>query len=143
MKKIIPFEISGVHIAIAIFILLGAAFGIYQFNKKPKQVSDIKTAFVITADELYDAFEQNENEASAKYIDKVIEVSGVISEVDRNNEGNMAIVMKAKNALLGGVNAAMGQKDNLKLTIGEDIKLKCMCVGYNMEVILNNCVPVE
>jgi UDP-N-acetylmuramyl pentapeptide synthase len=68
MKKLVLFGI------VALVIGLGVAY--YLWNKPHRDIAAEDAAFALTADELFDAFEADETAANAKYLDKVVAVTG-------------------------------------------------------------------
>jgi putative nucleic acid binding protein len=147
------------HKIILILLGLGLLTGIFApkivldtwpweiFKSKP-DFETMETAYTLSVDELYDAFELDEKAATLKYQGQPIEVSGKIESVDTIQDGQIQIVLTATNALFGGLKAQLHPKHitdpayqiKLKgLASGENITLKGQCVGFNMEVEMNNC----
>lgn len=56
------------------------------------ETADEEAAFVVSHDEIVQSFLDNEQESSAKYIDKIVQVSGPIMEVSKEN-GKIVSVM--------------------------------------------------
>ena len=66
---------------------LGAGIGFYMFNKPLTSTQSMKTDHKIQSNALLTAFEENEVEANAKYLDKVIEMTGEIDKVEKLERG--------------------------------------------------------
>jgi hypothetical protein len=96
---------------------------------------------LITADELYDAFDIDENAATLKFEDKIIEVSGEVLRI-RENEYGFVVVLKAENSMTGGVNCSFREKPE-EIEEGQLVTVKGLCQGFLMDVVLNNCVIVK
>lgn len=136
MKKI-------VIIGILIAAILGGAYAYYMFNKKVESISNKKADFTISANELFDAFDGDEEAANAKYIGKIIEITGAVESVE-SNDTSANVVLIADNALIGGINCQMEKGVSLEgISEGSQTKLKCECQGFLMNVVLNNCVKVN
>jgi hypothetical protein len=131
MKKLVLFGI------VALVVGLGAAY--YLWNKPHRDIASEDAAFALTADELFDAFEADETAANAKYLDKVVAVTGQVAEVTVNDAGQSVLTITAANAMLGGVSATMQNKDAVTVAEGDAVTVKCRCTGYLMDVILINC----
>lgn len=131
MNRFIPLGIGAV--------LIGGGIAYYLYNKPHRNVAAEEAAFTVTADEIFDAFEADEQAANAKYLDKVVAVSGPLAEVTVNDAGQSVLTITAANAMLGGINATMQDKEAPKVNIGEPVMVKCRCTGYLMDVILINC----
>ena len=73
-----------VKIALAVVFIVavgGILAALYLYNLKPKDLQKVKPDFIITSTALQKAFEEDEKGSSAKYINKIIEVSGEIESV--------------------------------------------------------------
>jgi len=131
MKKILP---------IGLVVLIGLVFfGYSMWNKEHRNIAEEKADFSMTADELFAAYEADEKASNAKYLDKVIGVSGKVVETKQNKDGLHTGVLKAKDAMIGGISVTMAKDKNQALTKGETVSLKCRCTGKTMDVVLVNC----
>lgn len=131
MKKVLPLLVAlGVLAAIAAY---------FVYNKPHRDIAAEEAAFSLTADELFDNFETDEAAANAKYLDKVLEVTGEVAEVSENSAGQAVITITAANAMLGGVSATMQEAGTVSISEGETVTVKCRCTGFLMDVILINC----
>lgn len=129
MKKIL--------ISVLFIALVGGAVGIYLFNKKVPSLEHQTADFILTANELYDAFEKDENQALKKFENKVLEVRGVVNNYkEADTQSNLTL--KAENALSDGINCSFKNALDPSL-IGKEVVVKGRCQGYLMDVILNNC----
>lgn len=126
-------------VIVAIFASVGAA--LYLFNKKVPGLENKKPDVVITADDLFNAFETDENEARLKFEDRIIQVSGEVLRIHENEDG-FVIVLKAENSFTGGVNCSFSNiPEGVKA--GQSVTIKGLCQGFLMDVVLNNCVIVN
>lgn len=124
-------------VTILIVGLIGLIVGGYLFNKKVPTLNDVEAEYKVTADELYNAFETDESVAMKLYESKVISVEGEVADVKvKDNKTN--IVLKAENAMLGGINCSFNHA-NVKVSKGDQVIIKGRCQGFLMDVILNNC----
>ena len=126
-------------IFIAIVLLLLIAWGFYLYNKPHTDVSNIAASVSISAQELYQQFEQDETSANKKYLDKVIEVKGVVNEVQRSDT-TLNILLSGGNGM-GGINCSIAKK-NLSDNIhkNEMVRIKGRCTGFLLDVSLVDCV---
>lgn len=131
------------RLLIVFLILMVFVGGIayYLFNKKVEGLENAKAIYSLTADELYNAFEADEQAALQKYEGKVIEVRGEVLNKEENDQF-VTVTLRAENAMIGGVNCSF---NNLKMDakIGDELKIKGRCQGFLMNVILTNCVVVN
>lgn len=121
--------------------ILGGIFGLYQFNKKVPSLSTITPDFVLTADELFDAFDSDETSALQKYEGKVITVTGTVMS-SRATDTTTTLILDANNAMAGGVNCSFASS-SLNVEEGQIIAVKGRCQGFLMNVVLNNCIIAD
>lgn len=139
MKKIIK---AGLIIG-AVAVVAGVAGGIYMFGKKHKDLSVTKPDFVIQADALLKEFETNEQEASLKYINKVIEVSGTISSAEKGEGTAWSIALDTGSDFAKILCTFTSIDDTTQLEPGKQVVLRGECSGYLMDVLLNNCQIIK
>ncbi|MFT4662308.1 MAG: hypothetical protein ACI8XB_002597 [Patiriisocius sp.] len=133
MKKLI--------IPIALLIVAGVCYGIYEYNKGPRNLSNEKTELQMDAGALVSAFEANENTANELYLDKVVEVSGTVIEIGTDGSNN--IVLDAGNPMSTIICELGDESANHGLKIGEPAVIKGQCTGYLMDVIFVKCVVIK
>jgi hypothetical protein len=125
------------------FIAIAAVMaGLYKYNLKHTDMAKARPDFIITSTALQKEFEDNETAASAKYINKIIEVSGVISSVAPADSTHTNIALKTESDISAVICTLhlIGEKSDLKS--GEAITLRGECSGFLMDVLLNNCAIV-
>ena len=120
-------------------------YGWYLYNKKPTDVRLLKSEIQITAVDLLAAFKRDETEASKKYIDKIITVSGKIIQLDTDSSGILTIYLDAGDPLSGIVCAFYPDqsKSIRNLSKGARVSVKGICTGILMDVVLNKCSMVD
>ncbi len=116
MKKKLAIAITGLLVGVA---ALGFLLN-ETLNPKRRVIANEKAAFLIPADELQYFFANNEEVASQKYMDQVLEVSGEVTEVE-----GKSIVLDNRvlvNFLTDTQNGAYE---------GEELVIKGRCVGFD------------
>jgi hypothetical protein len=130
--------IKKILIAISLLALIGVGTGIYVWYKPHKKVEDVK-GISVTAESLSKEYNANEKEADTKYLNKAIEVSGRIGEIDKNQDGGIMVVLKTGDPM-AGVQCAMRDK-NVSVATGQDVTIKGFCSGNGITgVSLTDCV---
>jgi DNA/RNA endonuclease YhcR with UshA esterase domain len=107
-------------------------------------VSESKAAITITAVEFYGQYEQSETLANAKYINKVIEVTGTIAAIQTSDK-SCSILLDAEQPT-GAVNCVFsneGKNRIMSLKKGQKMTVKGKCSGFLMDVNLVDCVMVN
>lgn len=124
--------------------VVGAGVGYYLWNKPHADLSRTEPDFRLTAQELFDAFETDENAANATYNGKVVEVQGSVQEV-LVEEGAPVKIRLEGGGLLFGVACEMDPKqptDYATLQPGTRITLRGECAGMLMDVVLTRCALI-
>lgn len=129
------------------FAILGIGSALYMYNKPHKNYQKLKPDFVISAEQLCKEFEQNEENANAKYLDKMILVSGKISSIKKTPDGDVSISLK--DDMFGitctiDAEIALQQKAIISpLKPGDNIEIKGRCDGRLTDVRLSKCSLVN
>ena len=131
-------------IAVTILLIVISVTAYYRYNQPRKDVSAQHTDVTISANQLYQQYYEHEQEANQKYLDKVIEVKGKVSEV-QNNNGLIVLLINAGNGM-GGINCSM--KENNSINVMQQLKdkevlVKGKCTGFLMDVNLVDCLLVQ
>lgn len=131
IKKILLF--------ILLLVLVGVGLGIYEWNKKAVKVEDMKGIVSLSAISLSKEYAANEKNADAKYLNKPIEVSGTVSEIDSNQDGGVMIVLQTDDPT-AGIQCALRDK-GITANKGQQITIKGKCSGNGITgVSLTECV---
>jgi hypothetical protein len=121
-------------------VIVAAVAGWLMWNKPHESVDD-KEGVSITANALTTAFVNNEQAANTSYLNKVLEVSGVISELSNNQDGRTVILLQSDDPL-SGVQCTM-KDDKVVFNTGQQIAIKGFCNGYTSVVLLTDCVVAK
>lgn len=134
-------------ITIVIIIVSLGYIVLNEYNRKHKDVTDIPAAFTMNSDELIRIFSTDEKTANIKYLDKVIEVTGVVKSIDKDDNGSFTVVLGSQ-ASMSSVRCSMDSSHNpeaANLISNKEIRIKGICTGFNADemlgsdVILNRC----
>lgn len=135
---------SLVIISFFLLIILGAVLVyLWTFRKSDLSVGSEKADFKLTANELIQSFENNEELANAAYLDKVIVVTGSVSNISEDSL-TVTVYLKEEGAISGilcSFNKSVVNTD--KISIGKEVNVKGICSGYLLDVILNRCSLAE
>jgi hypothetical protein len=130
-------------IAVSVIVLAGILFGLYMYNLKPKDLQKVKPDLIMTAVDLQKAFEDNEDAANSKYVNKVIEVTGIIESIKPGDNKTLSISLKTGSPLSSVNCTFQSTPDISKIKVSEQIILRGECSGFLMDVLLNKCVVVQ
>jgi tRNA_anti-like len=121
-------------------VVIGTTGGIvaYKMWTKPhRNVEEIK-AITVVATKLATDYENNEPEANSDYLDKVLEVTGVINEISKNQKGETVITLKGTG--MGGIICTLEGATPAETKPGATVVLRGICTGYLTDVVLVRCV---
>ncbi len=126
-------------ILLALISIVGLIF-YYLYNKPVDSLENVKPSATLSADSIFQLFEQNEVKSNELYLNKVISVSGKIQNVLADTSG-IAFTLQTSSGLFG-VTCKMDEKnlDVTQYSEGQTVKIKGLCTGYLMDVILIRCV---
>jgi hypothetical protein len=135
-KALIGYAVG--YLVVLVFGYGTNVFLLYEMNKEPEKVENTKGA-AITAEALSKEYNADEKAADAKYLNKTLEVSGTISEVNKNQDGGMMIVLQTGDPATG-IQCTMREK-GITATKGQAITIKGFCSGNGITgVSLTECV---
>ncbi|GAA3642557.1 OB-fold protein [Flavivirga jejuensis] len=111
------------------------------YNKPHTNVANSKADITLTAQTILNDFENDENNANAKYLEQIVEISGTISTLSIND--NKGIIALKNEGSLGTVMCHLTPEETIKfknLYTGKPVIIKGICTGYLMDVILVKCI---
>ena len=140
-------------IVLLVFVFLFILFALFvvkEYSRKIEPVKNSKPDVEITAEQLIKEFEDNDSLPAKKYSGKLIAVSGVMKQVDKDDQGFLTLVLGNANSM-SSVRCAMDSlfaSEVTSLHQGESATVKGMFTGYHKDetgllgsdIILNRCV---
>jgi len=128
---------------VMVFAVVGIGIGIYLFNLEAADLRKAKPDFIISAADLQQAFENNEVSASAKFVNRIIEVSGNIESISIGEENALNLTLQTGSDLSSVICTIPDAASTVNLSTGNPITVRGECSGYLMDVLLNNCVIIK
>jgi hypothetical protein len=127
-------------------IVLGSAvaYGYYLFNKPHQGIANKEAAYTLESRQLFNEFDQNENAANKKYVNKVVCAYGKV--MDKTSDANGIVGLILEGGEMAGVGCQFDKsvvKEIQNIRKGQAIKVKGVCKGMLMDVILVDCVPED
>lgn len=126
-----------------IFLLLvvaGAAVVYFMWNKPNRTVANEK-GIEVTAAQLVKEYQENEQEANKKYLDKALQVTGAVSQLDKNQEGKTTVMLSSDDAMTGVLCTLKEEAGTI--AAGSTITIKGFCSGMLSDVRLREAVVVK
>ena len=116
-------------------------FGLRSYNAELPQAADESPEFTMQAEDLYNAFQDDEVGAGKRYNDKLIEVKGEVREVTFNGDGRMSVLLES-GAVFGTVVCEFPELAQ-EPAEGSQVAIKGYCAGFNFDVLLQRCAFTE
>lgn len=124
--------------------LIGLIVGVYYYFKPAQSVANEKPEFSISSAQLVTDYEKDENASNQKYLGKVIEIKGLVSEKSTDKAGIVSITLAGEE--IAGVTCQMFHTETEKtksIQEGDELTIKGRCTGILMDVVLVDCVINE
>ena len=145
MKKIVK-----IGIILAVIGVIAAAF-IWKFyvNKPHDDIDKATPAYSMTTEEIWKSYNANLKTADSIYTGKVIEITGNLSRIDKNDSLVSVIFVMDADPMFGDktISCQMYKKHNdeaASLVKGSSVKIKGFCTGYNdTDIIFNKCSIIK
>jgi tRNA_anti-like len=132
---------------IGLIVIIGiiGAYGYKEFNRKPANLYDVQAQEIISSDSLIAAYEFDETKANGKFLGKTLLVSGVIAEIN-NQQDSLLNIFLGKDEDMHKVSCLLdnNQLETIKkYSVGNPISIKGICTGFLADVELNRCVILK
>lgn len=137
--------IKKIIIGALVAIVLAAGGGyyyafVYMKNKTFDMVNAEATA--TTAVELVKAFQADEAGSNAKYLDKVLQITGTVASTGTTQTGEKTITLASEDPF-AGVMATIDSTAAAEVAEGQSVTLKGFCKGFLSDVVITNAIPVK
>ncbi len=131
-----------VIIVVLIIAAIAAIVGYKYYNKPHRDAGKEEAAYTLEAMDLFNAFVDDESGASEKYVNLVLEVSGTVIDSKNTEDGTSTLMLEAGDPVFG-VKCNLTHPLESNDMRGEQVKVKGICSGFNMDVELMRCVIVK
>lgn len=118
-------------------------------NKAHNDIDTATPAFTMATEEIWKQYTENARMADSLYTGKVIELSGKLSRIDKNDSLVSVIFVMDADSMFGDktISCMMYKKHNneaIALLPGAQVKIKGYCTGYNdPDIKFNKCSFVK
>ncbi len=125
------------YILVTILLIAG---GIYYYTfvyaKNHHRDAQSETAIIISADSLTAAYQNNEQAANKLYLNKAIEVSGNILNINKDQAGYTTLLIGKADAF-SNVSVTLNSTEAITKKVGDPATVKGVCTGFLSDVIIN------
>ena len=126
-------------IAVVAITALGGYYYVFVYSKTHHRNVQSEKGIVIQADSLSAAYQANEKNANALYLNKAVELSGTIVSIDKNQEGKITLILGSADSF-SNVSVTLISTTPISQKIGETITIKGVCTGALSDVIVTEGV---
>ncbi|MCS6824381.1 MAG: OB-fold putative lipoprotein [Cytophagaceae bacterium] len=136
--------IKKISIGLSVFVVFTACIIYFLKCSSDTDVLSQSPVIIISADSLFMQYQTNEVEANQNYLNKVLQVNGVVSDITRSENGEHILVLKANReemfGILCSIDTSVSNADGIKP--GDRVAIKGICKGGGemSDVILYNCI---
>jgi hypothetical protein len=132
MKKILRIAV----ILALIGVIAAALVWKFYINKPHEDIDNAIPAYTMTTQEIWQKYNSDLKTADSLYTGKVIELTGNLSRIDKNDSLVSVIFVMAADSMFGDktISCQMYKKHNNEVTslaTGTKVKIKGFCSGYN------------
>jgi hypothetical protein len=138
MQKKTILLVSG---AVLTLILCGVGLAVYLFNKPHLNAGNLAPAFRVDATTLFREFSRDEAAADRKFVDKIIEIKGVILSREESDR-TISVLLDTGNPA-AAVNCSFRYSGTGKINMpskGGMVTIKGKCAGFLNDVNVVDCV---
>ena len=130
------------------FLLLGllaAGIGLYLYFKPVKSFEHASPDMSLDAGTLVKDFQADESKANSRYLNKLLQVSGTVSDISEDEKGltNINLGVDGEMAMVSCSMDTAVRSDFNSVKSGQTVRLKGLCSGMLMDVVLVKCVLIE
>ena len=130
--------IKKIAVVVVLFALVMSGVAYYMWNKPHPAICNEAIVVSIISDSLSVAYNRDEKGCDAKYLNKRIDVSGTISEIDKNQDGGVMLILQTSDPN-SGVQCSMG-KTTSEFKKGQMVTISGYCSGNSITgVSLSRC----
>lgn len=133
---------------ILLVVLIGAAgavfFGLNEYGRGHRDTAGVPPLHTINAAGLLAEFRRDEAAATSKFVgttEQVIEVVGAIREIEQPSAGVVNVILETGDDMSGVVCEFAEGTVPAQWTAGTEVKLKGICTGMLLDIVLVRCVP--
>ena len=129
-----------------LIIALVAAGAVYYYVfvysvQNHRNIND-EDAITVVADSLAQHFTNDEVIANAKYLNKVLEIKGVVIDTASNQQGKATVTIGNVSSM-ANVFVTLGERPVVAIKLNDTIRVKGICSGFLSDVVINDATIVE
>ncbi len=99
-----------------------------------------ETPIVISAKKLVESYQRDEVSANAHFLNKTLQISGLIENIETNIDGKKVITLSGSNPM-SGVRCTLQEEQVIET--GKPATIKGRCTGYLSDVVIIDCFVIK
>ncbi len=115
--------------------MIGGGYIYYIYNKPVQSLENQKPEVEVSAAEMIAAYEVDEKAADEIYLGKIVQVSGTISDITKEN-GIIKVLVETDSPMSMVICELEQGLETGSLKPGDEVKIKGRCTGFLSDVIL-------
>jgi len=133
----------------AIGLVAAALVWKFYVNKPHEDIEKVPPAYSMSTEEIWGKYNTDRKTSDSLFNNQVIEVTGSLSRIDKNDSLVSVIFVMAADSMFGDKTIAcqMYKKHNDEagaLAVGTKVKIKGICIGYDdTDIKFNKCSIVK
>ena len=121
-------------------VILCSGAAMYLYNKPSELSVSGRAAYTVSASEIFTEFETNEAQANKKFLNQIVSVTGQVTDVRAVDSVGVNITLGTGNGIFGVSCQVADPREANGLRNGQQVKIKGLCTGMLMDVVLVKCV---
>lgn len=135
-----------IKVVLSVFLIglsmaAGAWYYVFVYAKNHHRSVADETGIVISAGNIVKEYQANESASNTKYLNKALQISGVVSEVKKDQIGNTTVTIKSDDPF-ASVFCTLANKEAVVPAVGKNVSVKGICTGFLSDVVIADAVLV-
>lgn len=126
---------------VATVAAVGGTFAWLEYHRVPAPTATLESDVRLTATQLWAAFSEDEVAAGARFNGKVVEVTGTVKDVTTGEDGPVEVMLDTGDPV-SGVVCVMEPGVTAVYPVGRTVRVKGVCTGMLLDVVLVRCTSV-
>ncbi|MDQ3071957.1 MAG: OB-fold putative lipoprotein [Bacteroidota bacterium] len=129
--------------------LIGGIWAYLEWNRTRTSTADLTPDFRLEAATIGKEFSADSATAGKKYLGKILEVTGTVSDIETDQEKNVNLMLAAGEGSIQCTFLGEANKKARTIAKGEEVTVRGNCTGYlsdelfGSELKMNNCLLID
>lgn len=131
-----------------VFLIVAVAGGIFvwqNFMKTGPSMQRLEAAYRLNAIELYAEYDENEEVATVKYGNQIVELIGELESIEMNEGSNAVINLKTEGfgLIKCTLESDISNDELSRLELNSTLLIKGECIGYLLDVLIERAIIMD